>query len=59
MSTVLATIGKETKKDKYLVFALCIALLVIWLFTKAELIGTLLTASVGGFLGLLKGTNQN
>ena len=52
--TTLQALGKEARRDKWLVFALCIALLVVWIFTRAELVGTLLTAAIGGFLGLLK-----
>lgn len=53
--TTLQTIGKEARRDKYLCFALCMVLLTVWLFTRAELIGTLLTASVGAFAGLVRG----
>ena len=47
MSAVLERIPKG---DKWFVFALICGLLVIWLYTRAELIGTLLNLCVGGFL---------
>lgn len=52
--TNLQAIGKEARRDKWLAFALCVVLLVVWYITRAELVGTLLTAAIGGFLGLLK-----
>lgn len=44
----------ELQKDKYLCFALCMVLLGIYVVTKDSTIGTLATAAVGGFIGLLR-----
>lgn len=59
MATTAAKVGGELQKDKYLCFALCMVLLGVYLATREQTIGTLLTAAVGGFIGLLRSAQSN
>jgi hypothetical protein len=50
----------ELSKDKYLALLLVAMLLAAYIFTKDQIILTLLTTAVGGFLGLVRsGSSQS
>ena len=57
--TLFEKLKSVSKQQQWLLFALIVALLVIWLYTRAEMIETLLTMVVGGFLALTKVTPGN
>lgn len=56
--TVFEKLKSISKQQQWLLFSLIVALLVIWLFTRAAVIEQLLTLSVGGFLALTKATSS-
>lgn len=45
---------EEFTRDKYLLFALCVILLAAWIYTRADLVATLLTTALGALLGLVR-----
>lgn len=53
-STLFEKFKSVSKQQQWLLFSLIVGLLIIWLYTRAEMIETLLTMVVGGFLALTK-----